>query len=62
MQSGTVRREFKVSNNGPKPVEISWKIFPTVVKSDKDVFKLRIMDPEPGSADPIKLNWEAIEP
>jgi hypothetical protein len=62
VKSGIIRKEFKVINNGPKPVEIKWKIFPADLKSDKDVFKLSITDPSPGSADVVKVNWEAIEP
>jgi hypothetical protein len=51
-----------VTNNGPKPVEISWKIYASQLKSDKDMFRLSIVDPSPGSIDVVKLNWDPIEP
>jgi len=62
VKSGLVKREFRVTNNGPKPVEVSWKIYPSHMKSDRDVFKLELTDPAPGSSDFVRINWNPIEP
>jgi hypothetical protein len=62
VKSGLVRKEFRVTNNGPKPVEISWKIFSSQMKSDRDLFKLQLTDPAPGSQDAIGVHWNPIEP
>jgi hypothetical protein len=62
VSSGLIKKEFRVTNNGPKPVEISWKIYASQLKSDKDMFRLSIVDPSPGSIDVVKLNWDPIEP
>jgi hypothetical protein len=62
VNSGLIKKEFKVTNNGPKPVEVNWKIYPSQIKFHKNMIRLSIVDQSPGSADAIKLNWDPIEP
>lgn len=60
--SGTIRKEFKVVNKGPRPVDLVWKIYSLDKPRTGDPFKISICPPSLGSKDPVSVNWEAIEP
>lgn len=48
--SPKVKREFKISNSGPKDVIMEWKMFDLDEKKEKvDFFNVRIADPRLGS-------------
>lgn len=65
--AGEVEREFKVTNTGPKIVQLKWHMFDLNAANNKagsaegnndnspDVFNLKITDPPPGSSDICKL-------
>jgi len=67
--AGEVEREFKVTNTGPKIVNLKWHMFDLNAANNKagsadnsnnndsspDVFNVKITDAQPGSSDICKL-------
>ena len=48
-KSGTIRKEFKVVNKGPKAVELLWKMYSIDKPTSSDPFKITLNPPQLGS-------------
>jgi hypothetical protein len=39
--NGSIRKIIKIVNNGPKPVELKWLIYPyNIIDEDKNIFNI----------------------
>lgn len=63
---GPVVRNFKVSNTGPKDIELEWKIYEISNNNytDRDYFNIGIEGSNSGNDqnNEFKINWKPIEP
>lgn len=61
--SGMISRELRVTNTGPKDVEVDWKCYNLGGKSaNQKYFDIKIVNPVLGSGKICDLQFIAIEP
>lgn len=60
--SGSIAREFRVTNTGPKDVIMDWKIYPLGGSTQSKYFDIKIVDPPLGSSKVCEVQFQAVEP
>lgn len=63
--SGSITREFRVTNTGPKDIELEWKIYNLSQAEEggqENLFEIKINDPTLGSDKACEVQFIAKEP